>query len=326
LTALDSLMHAAKPIVPVATGSGSFTQQMPAQLHLINGFTLNDPKVTFDRVVNTVLEALQLLRRRRRLFISYARKDSTGVAKQLFGSLAESGFDVFLDTHSVPAAVNFQDQLWHSMVDSDLVLLLDTNGFDDSRWCRAEFERADALSIGVIRVIWPDRAIDANTDPLLLSLQMRLARDDFESGASAPSRDDRLCDAAIVRIVEAIEGFRARAIAARQANLVTSFKREAQLQSIHTLIQPNLHIVIEKLDGAGGKRKIAVVPTVGVPVSTNYHDAFIEYQLDSPDIEAQVVLYDRQGFLPSWVDHLTWLNARLPVQGLDVTDDVAPLN
>ena len=320
LATVDSLINAAKPIVPVVTDAASYNAQTPAQLHPINGLTLDHSIAALDRVVNTVLEALQLLRRRRRLFISYARRDSTGVAKQLFGSLAERGFDVFLDTHSIPAAVNFQHQLWHSMVDSDLVVLLDTNGFDDSRWCRAEFERADALSIGVVRVIWPNRTIDPSADTLLLSLPIQLAAADFEPHAADPAQNDIISEAAISRIAQAIEGFRARSIAARQANLVTTFQREAHLKGLAISVQPNWHIIIEKPDRLGRTRKFAIIPTIGVPVSTNYHDAFVEYTGGPPNVEAELVLYDRQGFLPSWVDHLTWLNAQLPVRGLDVTE------
>jgi hypothetical protein len=320
LATLEALLTAAKPIIPVVRDLANFKAQTPPQLHPINGLMLDGSTATLDRVINTVLEALQLLRRRRRLFVSYARKDSRGAAKQLFGSLAECGFDVFLDTHSTPAAINFQNQLWHSMVDSDLVVLLDTNGFEDSRWCRAEYERADALSIGVVRVIWPDKKIDPAKDALLLSLPVQLGASDFQNGPTSPKQNDQLTDVAIGRIAEAVEGFRARSIAARQANLVTAFQHEASSLSVSVAVQSNLHIIVQKSDGKGGIKRIAVIPTIGVPVSTNYHDAFIEYDTDPNNVEAQLILYDRQGFLPHWVDHLTWLNSQLPVKGIDVTE------
>jgi len=316
LTTLDSLLSAAKPILPLVRATANFNAQTPTQLHPVNGLSLNGSDGQRDRAVNTILEVLQLLRRRRRLFISYARKDSRAAARQLFGSLAERGFDVFLDTHSIPAATFFQNQLWHSMVDSDLVVLLDSNGVDNSHWCRAEYERADALSIGVVRLLWPDRKVDPSTDALQFSLMVPLAASDFRSGSRAPSQSDELTDAAVDKIAETVEGFRARSIAARQANLITTFQREAAAKSITTTVQPNLHVTVQK----PAKKIIAIVPTVGVPISTNYHDAFMEYEADPPDVGAQVILYNRQGFLPSWVDHLTWLNTKLPVTGIDVTE------
>jgi hypothetical protein len=320
LAALDALLASSKPTVPLVRDLENFKAQTPPQLHAVNGLPLDETLGTLDRVINTILEGLQLLRRRRRVFISYARVDSRAAAKQLFGSLAEHGFDVFLDTHSVPAASNFQHQLWHSMVDSDLVLLLDTNGVEASRWCRAEYERADALSIGVVRVLWPDRAINPLTDALLLSHSLQLVAADFRSGSASPNPNDELTEAAIARIGQSVEGFRARSIAARQANLVTTFQREAGSLGLSTSVQANSHIYVEKPDGRGGLKTVAVVPTIGVPISTNYHDAYLEYDADPTGMQEQLVLYNRQGFLPSWVDHLNWLNGNLPVKGIDVTE------
>jgi hypothetical protein len=80
------------------------------------------------------------------------------------------------------------------------------------------------------------------------------------------------------------------------------------------------------MDGAGKTKTIAIIPTVGVPLSTNYHDAFVEYDADPSTVEEQVVLYDRRGFLPSWVDHLTWLHGSLPVRGIDISEAVTWLS
>jgi hypothetical protein len=86
-----------------------------------------------------------------------------------------------------------------------------------------------------------------------------------------------LTDSAIEKIAANVEGFRARSIAARQANLVRSFEREAARQGVPVVVLPNSHLYVHKTDKKGRRRKIAVIPTIGVPVSTNFHDAFIEY-------------------------------------------------
>ena len=105
-----------------------------------------------------------------------------------------------------------------------------------------------------------------------------------------------------------------------ETNLVTTFQREAALLGLSTSVQPNSHIFIEKPDNKGSLKKVAVIPTIGVPISTNYHDAYIEYVADPTILSEQLVLYNRQGFLPSWVDHLTWLNGNLPVKGIDISE------
>jgi hypothetical protein len=209
LATLTRLLSEAKIVIPVVKNISEYQRQVPNELHPINGIAIGAPP-NLDRVVNASLEAFQLLRRRRRLFISYARKDSRAAAKQLFGALSERGYDVFLDTHSMPAATDFQRHLWHSMVDSDLVVLLDTDGIESSRWCREEYERADALSIGIVRVIWPNRSIDSRNDPLQLSYQLKLKVADFFPGTPNPAADNELTEGALSIIGNAVEGFRAR--------------------------------------------------------------------------------------------------------------------
>jgi hypothetical protein len=314
------LLAEGKLILPVVSDLNTYQAETPSQLHPITGLKLDSTDETLEKIATTALQGLQLLRNRRRLFISYARKDAREVAKQLFSSFAERGFDVFLDTHSVPAASTFQNQLWHSMVDSDLVVLLDTDGVESSRWCRAEYERADALSIGVVRVIWPNRKVDPATDALQLSHPVPLKAVDFTGSPASPGNTDTLVHEAIVRIADAVEGFRARSIAARQAKLITTFTREAKLASMVATVQVNSHILVQKTHAAGIPKVVAVVPTVGVPVSTNYHDAFVEYEGDDIEVDEQVVLFDRQGFLPQWVSHLTWLHGSLPVKGIDIAE------
>src|SRR3546814_16825784 len=64
------------------------------------------------------------------------------------------GFDVFLDTHDIRPGDPFQDVLWHRLVDSDVMVMLDTPTHFDSRWTRQEIGRERAKEIQVLRVIW----------------------------------------------------------------------------------------------------------------------------------------------------------------------------
>src|SRR3546814_7633077 len=63
------------------------------------------------------------------------------------------GFDVFLDTHDIRPGDPFQDVLWHRLVDSDVMVMLDTPTYFDSRWTRQEIGRARAKEIQVLSVI-----------------------------------------------------------------------------------------------------------------------------------------------------------------------------
>jgi TIR domain len=64
-------------------------------------------------------------------------------------------FDVFLDTHGIAPAEDFQTMLWHRLCDSDVLVMLDTPNYFGSRWTSAEFGRALAKGIAVLRVGWP---------------------------------------------------------------------------------------------------------------------------------------------------------------------------
>src|SRR3546814_7207947 len=59
----------------------------------------DDPNMT--ELASTMLECVGLLRRQRRVFVSYQRVESRAAALQLHDLLASRGFDVFLDTHDI---------------------------------------------------------------------------------------------------------------------------------------------------------------------------------------------------------------------------------
>lgn len=93
----------------------------------MNGTLYISEKVS--AVVNCALESFRLLRKSRRVFISYKRSESTGVAQQLFDLLIRNGFDPFLDSYSIRPADNFQEELLHRMTDSDVLIQLYTPEF-----------------------------------------------------------------------------------------------------------------------------------------------------------------------------------------------------
>src|SRR3546814_3711382 len=99
-----------------------------------------------------MLECVGLLRRQRRVFVSYRRVESRAAALQLPDLLASRGFDVFLDTHDIRPGEPFQDVLWHRLVDSGVSVMLDTPTYFDSRWSRKEIGRASAEEIQGLRV------------------------------------------------------------------------------------------------------------------------------------------------------------------------------
>src|SRR3546814_1834253 len=106
-----------------------------------------------------MLECVGLLRRQRRVFVSYRRVGSRAAALQLHDLLASRGFDVFLDTHDIRPGDTFQDVLLHRPVDSDVMVMHDTPTYFDSRWTRQDKGKASAEEVQVLRVIWPEHKI-----------------------------------------------------------------------------------------------------------------------------------------------------------------------
>lgn len=159
-----------------------------------------------QRVATALLECAGLLPRQRRVFVSYRRNESREAALQLFDVLSARHFDVFLDTHGIGPAEDFQAMLWHRLCDSDVLVMLDTPGYFESRWTSAEFGRALAKGISVLRVGWPNSTASAR-----ISTASRLDLDvsDIDAGTG------RLTDDVVTRICFQIEALRSQSHAVR---------------------------------------------------------------------------------------------------------------
>ncbi|MCC4261479.1 toll/interleukin-1 receptor domain-containing protein, partial [Pseudomonas aestusnigri] len=244
----------------------------------------------FGELFRPSLECAGLLPKQRRVFVSYRRDEAKVAALQMFDALSSRHFDVFLDTHSIAPAEDFQTMLWHRLCDSDVLLMLDTADYFNSRWTTAEFGRALAKGISILRVGWPEVMPSSR---LATASILELADEDLDETTG------RIRNAAIGRICRQLEEVRSKSHAVRMVNLMS-----------------NLRIGIESIGGAvlgtgtgRGVRLqlptdelIVVYPTVGVPTSMTMHEAY----LNSPD-ESVAILYDHVGLHPQWLTHLDWL-------------------
>ena len=152
------------PVIPTILAAGDFGTLVPPFLQRSNGLRrrADDPKMT--ELAVALLECVGLLRRQRRVFVSYRRVESRNAAVQLHDLLSGRGFDVFLDTHDIRPGEPFQDVLWHRLCDSDVLVMLDTPTYFESKWTRQELGRARAKEIHVLRVVWPDHTPTKHTD------------------------------------------------------------------------------------------------------------------------------------------------------------------
>ncbi len=295
-------------LLPIVEDLSKFSTLVHPLIKHINGIQLDYMDQAFERDVGTILENFLLLRKDRRLFISYKRDDARLIALQLYEELDKRKFDVFLDTHGVPSGEDFQSILWHRLADSDVVVLLDTPNFFESRWTKEEFARANATGVQILHLLWPGRTIPSEAS---LSNFMQLCCEDFngqETGDKA-----KFSTITLEKITIEVESLRARALAGRHRSLVSTFCDEAKRLGIDVNVQPSKHVVFQ-----GRKNKGYVMPLVGVPSSQRLHEV---YQ-DITDLESSLgniwAIYDSHGLQKSTIEHFSWLNASLPLKTYSV--------
>lgn len=209
------LMYRAIPVIPVVSNLSPSTvrNEIPEILQSLNCLDYSTGGV--QRVATALLECVGLLPRQRRIFLSYRRDEARQAALQLFEALSARRFDVFLDTHKIGVAEDFQVMLWHHLCDSDVLVMLDTPTYFDSRWTAAEFGRAQAKNISALRIGWPDSTPSERTKTAN-SIELSQEEIDADTG--------RLVDAVVARICLRLEAVRVESHAVRNVNLVSNLR------------------------------------------------------------------------------------------------------
>ena len=285
---IAALLQRGIPILPVVTNMDKIAEEIPEILRPLN--CISYQVGSGFPVAAALLECAELLPRQRRVFVSYRRGEASAAALQLFDALSARHFDVFLDTHGIPPAEDFQAVLWHRLCDSDVLVMLDTPGYFASRWTSAEFGRALSKGISVLRIGWPATTPSRRT---AIASHIDLGEADVLSDTG------QLTEGAISGICLQVEQVRSRSIAVRNVNMVSKLRIAVETIGGHMAgVGPHKAVTLQLAD----RREIIAYPTVGVPTSTTMHDASVS----SPEGSVAVV-FDHVGLHPRWLDHLDWL-------------------
>lgn len=314
---LDKLITDASLILPIVEGSlENFNKCIPSSLSNYNGISVSteDKERKVEKIANNILEAFSLLRKNRRVFISYKRDESSSVAIQLYEALEQSGFDVFLDTHSIRPSEPFQDELWHRLADSDVVVLLNTANFLESHWTTEELANANKMLLGLIVVSWPDHSIIKNTNAQI-SFPIQLSQSDFHFNVKGSDKIvESLSTDMVDEIIRSVESIRARTLAARRDNLITNFMKMA----IEADFEPKLdsYKVISMIKDS---KEVILIPAVGIPNSLSYEDSS-KFIKDVKEKESQIIyiLFDQTNIRDFWLNHLRWLDNSLTIKSLSI--------
>ena len=306
---MTQLVGVRAPIVPTIGPTGSVKKDIPEILQALNVLHRRDDDPEMTELTSALLEAAGLLRRQRRVFVSYRRNESRAAAMQLHDSLTARGFDVFLDTHGVRPGDPFQDVLWHRLCDSDLIVMLETPGYFHSKWTRYEFGRALAKEIHILRLVWPGHQPNRQTG---------MATTIYLNPGDLTSADGPIVGHRADEIAHAVERLRGRSIASRYRSITSRLRSDVKkLEGMVEGVGPYRAITVRLPDG----RRILVYPVVGIPTAEILNDIADRAHL-SPEGDTSVVLaYDDIGIRESWINHLDWLNKNITeVQMIKVSE------
>lgn len=282
-----------------------FTSEINGLLADFNGINISEG---IESVVNHILEGFDLLRRRRKLFVSYRRSDARAIAIKIFDWFESLNYEVFLDTHSVPKGALFQKHLWHQMSDSDIVILLDSKDFLNSEWCEKELTFAENKRIAILRVKFPDSSIPDDNMAVISTIALN----------SETFNGESLDDDELSSISKEVESLRARALASRQDHIITELIDIARLNK-HEVVRFDQNLLRLKITRAGTEEEYLFVPAIGVPQSLDFQN--IDFKLRDEISKAKDIylIYDDSSLLKSWNEHMTWLNGQLKIHSLNRT-------
>jgi hypothetical protein len=173
--------------------------------------------------------------------------------------------------------------------------MLDTATYFESRWTTAEYGRALAKGISVLRVGWPS----VNPSPRTATAShLDLANDEIDASGY-------LTDAAMQRICMRLEILRSQSHAVRNLNLFSHIQQAVELiggQVVGTGMHRAIYITLSD------SRNVVIYPTIGVPTAFTLYEA----AAFAPD-DSVAVVYDHVGLRRQWLDHLDWLGQYIHV-------------
>ena len=189
--------------------------------------------------------------------------------------------------------MNWRRQLWHQLSDVDVLLMLESPGYFASRWTDAEYGRALAKGIGVLRVQWPDATPCTTTST---ASRVELLAADMQA-------DGQLIDAAVQRVCHQLEAVRSLSHAVRMMSLMESVRGAIdQIEGRVDAVGPGRMMQVTLRNG----RQISVQPTLGVPTAVTMQETLIR-----AGHENCAVVYNHYGMMERWQEHLDWLARRV---------------
>lgn len=195
-------------ILPIVKDIKTFGEVTPKDMATINALELSDIS-GLVKVKNYILSYFGDLDGNKKVFISYKRDDTSGLAMQLFDALSKAGYIPFLDSYSIDSGKPFQEYLKHELSDSEIMLYLNSPNFHISPYTREELNVASELNVGIVQLKFNQCAI-RNEAELSFVVEM----------GDCLGKDDKYDEKKINDIIKAVGCYRALAFEQRRKSLV----------------------------------------------------------------------------------------------------------
>ncbi len=309
IAAIAACRQRSIPIIPVVARLTEFTDVAPDEVKNFNGFELadspnaNELAADVAELTGLTLESLGLQRTKRKIFISYARRDASVVAQQLSDAFTARWYSVFLDTVSIRPGAVFQEELLQELADSDVVVLLNSPDVKDRPYVQQEIAFADQAGVGGVQVVWPDEK-PLNECGYFSPVLLDRTKVTMLNGAV-----QSLMPAGVLEVVRRVANLRTSLQELREDKIVKPIRDYAQNRGWTAVRYLGRHIELRK-----GHDRIQLDVALGVPTSLDLERTF---KAAHPCPPAGRLVYDPLGITNRQAAHLDFFRSELKLQFLD---------
>ena len=292
----EKLLAQGCTVYPVVSDLSLVATSLPNFLQRFNAMEESNTHLSAE-----VLSSFNLIRKKRKIFISYKRDEASGLANQLFERLSHAGYAPFLDTASISKGADFQADLFEELSDVDLVILLYTKTALKSQWVKEEMLKAQAHGISVLQLICPDAA---NSSHAFFNVEIKLKDSDFDTKAF--SRRSALIKTSFEKVMLEIEKQRIVSIASRKNRVTKELLALIEERDLVPTIQFNGSVDISN---NSNEVLATVVPQIGLPDTASIYKRVRSCEANNKEQSIVRIAYDELSIGDELYDILNWLNS-----------------
>lgn len=290
-----------RSILPIAKNPDDFKTKFPEGLKALNGFFLKaDDTESILRLKNYIASYFGLLDGNRKVFISYKRDDLEQLAHKLYNELIKSKYIPFLDAYSIDAGVDFQYYLRHELVDSDVVILLDSPNFNSSDYCMEEFNIANRERIPVLDIRF-------NVDP---KTNIHSFCSYWETGLNCDAANENDC--LVNKIIELMEQARVDAYRFKRNYILDEFSAKCKKYEL-SVVEQGSYLRCDTTHEC-------FYPLTRIPTANDIYkvNSFFS-KIPFFSTYTKKILYNGNFCRKDVASMLAWLDSNLPIHTFNIT-------